>query len=66
MELRSIIERIQKYLREVRAELRKVTWPNRKQLGSYTAVVLVTVLVVAGFVGLIDFAFSQILRLFIK
>jgi preprotein translocase subunit SecE len=30
------------FLREVRSELRKVAWPNRKELGSYTLVVLVT------------------------
>ncbi len=29
------------FLREVRSELRKVAWPNRKELGSYTVVVLV-------------------------
>jgi preprotein translocase subunit SecE len=33
------------FLREVRSELRKVAWPNRKELGSYTVVVLVTSLV---------------------
>lgn len=66
MELRGIFERFRKYLREVRAELRKVTWPSRKQLVSYTVIVLVSVLVVAAFIGLIDFAFSQVLRLFIR
>ncbi len=33
------------FLREVRGELRRVHWPNRKEVGSYTVVVLVTTLV---------------------
>ena len=33
------------FLREVRGELRKVAWPNRKEVVSYTIVVLVTTLV---------------------
>ena len=33
------------FLREVRSELRKVAWPNRKEVTSYTIVVLVTTLV---------------------
>lgn len=33
------------FLKEVRGELRKVAWPNRKEVASYTVVVLVTTLV---------------------
>lgn len=55
--------RIVKYFREVRAELKKVIWPGRKELMTYTLVVIVTVALVAAFIGLIDLAFSQILGL---
>ncbi len=53
--------RVSRYLREVRAELRKVNWPNRKELVTYTVVVVVSVLAIAAFIGLIDLFFSQIL-----
>ncbi|KLU40055.1 MAG: hypothetical protein AA931_07315 [Peptococcaceae bacterium 1109] len=46
--------RFTKYLREARSELRKVSWPNRKELITYTIVVVVTVVVVAIFSGLVD------------
>jgi preprotein translocase subunit SecE len=38
------------FLREVRSELRKVNWPSREQIVSYTVVVLVLTLVLTSFV----------------
>jgi len=42
------------FLREVRAELRKVNWPGREQIVSYTVVVLVLTLVLTTFVWGVD------------
>jgi preprotein translocase subunit SecE len=42
------------FLREVRAELRKVNWPSRQQIVSYTVVVLVLTLVLTTFVWGVD------------
>ncbi len=42
------------FLREVRSELRKVAWPNRKEVASYTVVVLVTTLVLTAIVWGMD------------
>jgi preprotein translocase subunit SecE len=53
--------RITKFLREVRTELRKVAWPNRKELVNYTIIVIVAVLIVAAFIGVVDFVVSRIL-----
>ena len=39
------------FLREVRSELRKVAWPNRKEVTSYTIVVLVVTLVLSPSLG---------------
>lgn len=61
MASKGFFEGIKKYLREVRAELRKVNWPNKKELISYTTVVLVTVFGVAVFIGLVDFLFSTLI-----
>ncbi|WP_083441131.1 preprotein translocase subunit SecE [Nitriliruptor alkaliphilus] len=43
------------FLREVRSELRKVAWPNRKELISYTIVVLVMSLVLTLLIWGFDF-----------
>jgi preprotein translocase subunit SecE len=52
--------RLALFLRQVVAELRKVVWPTRNQLLTYTAVVLVFVLAVMGLVAIFDLGFSQL------
>lgn len=53
------------FYRQVVAELRKVNWPGRQQLLTYTAVVLVFVAIMIGFVSLLDLGFSKaVLALF--
>lgn len=42
------------FLREVRSELRKVAWPSRREVGSYTVVVLVTTIVLVAIVWGMD------------
>lgn len=58
--------RWKKFLREVRAELKKVSWPNRKELAANTGVVLVAVVIVAVMIWVIDTAFTEVLRFIIK
>jgi len=50
------------FLREARMELKKVKWPTRKELLASTAVVIVLVLVVALYLGLIDFGLIKIIK----
>ena len=47
---------------EAWAELRKVKWPTRKELTSYTIVVVVTVIFVAVYFYLLDLGISYIIR----
>ena len=46
------------------SELKKVRWPNRKELTSYTIVVLVTVTIVTVYFAILDFGITKLLRLF--
>lgn len=48
-----------RFLREVRLELKKVSWPRRGEVLTYTLVVITTVLLVTAFVFLLDFAFAN-------
>ena len=52
-----------KFVREVRSELRRVSWPGREQLRQSTAVVLIIVLVLAAYVAAWDFVFGRLARL---
>jgi preprotein translocase subunit SecE len=55
----SLPSRLVRFLREVVAELRKVIWPSRKQLVTYTIVVLVFVSFMVALVWLLDLVFSR-------
>jgi len=52
---------VREFLKEVRQELRRVDWPSRRELISYTIVVLVTVTVMMSLVYGLDFVFSKII-----
>ncbi|MFJ1459783.1 preprotein translocase subunit SecE [Nocardia wallacei] len=53
------LKRLVKFLREVVSELRKVIWPNRKQMVTYTSVVLVFVVFMVAFIAGLDVAFIK-------
>lgn len=48
------------FYRQVVAELRKVIWPTRHELVTYTTVVIVFVLIVMAFVALLDLGFGRL------
>ena len=50
----SLIDRVREFATEVRVESGKVSWPTRSELRDSTVVVIVTVIVVAVFVGIVD------------
>lgn len=51
--------RISLFYRQVVAEMRKVIWPTRKELVTYTSVVIVFVLMVIAYVSVLDLGFAQ-------
>ena len=50
------------YFKDVRAEMRHVAWPSRSQTISYTVVVILAALFVASYFGLLDYAFSAVIK----
>ena len=48
------------FVREVRDELRKVVWPTRKELVTYTTVALVFILIMVGIVTSLDYGFTRL------
>jgi preprotein translocase subunit SecE len=53
--------KIIQFIKEARVELKKVSWPTRKELVDSTKVVLVTSFLLAAFIGLIDLFLSQLI-----
>jgi len=54
--------KIAEFLQQVKAELRKVTWPTRKETYGSTVVVIVLVLMVAVFLWIVDSALSTVIQ----
>ena len=55
--------KIVQFLREVKVEIKKVTWPTRKEIIASTAVVLLTTIIIASFLGLVDLLLSEIVKM---
>jgi len=56
----NIFARLINFIREVVAELRKVIWPTRKELTTYTLVVVVFVIIMLTIVGGLDYGFAKL------
>jgi preprotein translocase subunit SecE len=54
---------IQRYINETIGELRKVTWPTRREATNLTIVVIIVVVVMSAYLGVLDFIFNQLFRL---
>jgi len=59
------IDKTRDFLREVRSEMGKVTWPTANELKGQTLVVIIAVLLIAGFIGLVDLVLNNTIRLLI-
>lgn len=60
------IDTIGQFLREVRIELSKVTWPTRKDTIASTSVVLVIVILIGAFLGIVDLGLSRLMRILLS
>ena len=58
-ENKGVIARTRLFVRQVVVELRRVVWPTRKQVTTYTGVVLAFVTVLSLIVALMDFVFGK-------
>lgn len=61
MKIKELFNQVIQFLKEVYYELRKVTWLSRKEMFASTLVVVALVIVVAFFVGFLDFLLAKIL-----
>ncbi|CCK28125.1 MULTISPECIES: preprotein translocase subunit SecE [Streptomyces] len=53
------LKRLALFYRQIVAELRKVVWPTRSQLTTYTTVVIVFVVIMIGLVTVIDYGLDH-------
>ena len=54
------------FIKEVRAELKKVSWPTKKELVSYTGVVGLAVVIVCALIWVCDTVFAKLFRIILS
>ncbi len=54
------------FLIEVKTELKKVTWPSKKDTLSGTLVVIIAVFIIAIFLGIVDSGLSNLIKILLK
>jgi preprotein translocase subunit SecE len=59
------MKKLLKFLKEVRREMKYVSWPNKDDIKEGTTVVIVMSAIVSIFLFVVDFAFGQLVNLFI-
>jgi preprotein translocase subunit SecE len=64
--IKEFVRTAQQFFREVRVELKKVTWPTRKETIASTSVVLITVFLVAFYLGVVDLGLSRLIKIFLE
>ena len=61
----NIFQKTTHWWRETIGELRKVTWPTPKEAWALTKIVLIVTVIMAAILGILDFAFSQLIGLLV-
>ncbi|MCG1013308.1 preprotein translocase subunit SecE [Tepidanaerobacter sp. GT38] len=61
-----IVKRTGKFFREVRSEMRKVTWPVKSDLITFTIVVFLSVAIVSGFIWIADTIMYKLVSLILR
>jgi len=61
-----LLQKPYQFLREVKIELNKVTWPTRKQTLGSTFVVIALVIIISFFLGMVDIGLSSLIGVLLK
>ena len=60
------VKRLKRFFHDIKIELKKVNWPNRRELVTFTGIVLAVILVVGAFFWVLDTALTGVLRIIIN
>ncbi len=54
------MKKIINFLKESRAELKKVSWPSKEEVLTSTRVVIISILIIAGVIALVDYVIKTV------
>jgi preprotein translocase subunit SecE len=60
--IKLIAEKVVRFLKEAKVELKKVTWPTPRQTLASTSVVIIVVIIVSIYLGIVDFGVAKAIR----
>ena len=61
-----MINKLTRFFVEVKTEMKKVSWSTRKELLSSTRIVIISVFLLALFIGIVDLVISRAVNLIIR
>ncbi len=64
--IRGITDKIIQFFREVRIEIKKISWPQRNETIASTSIVIIIVLVIGLFLGIVDVGLSRIIKIILS
>ena len=64
--IKEIIEKIIQFFREVRIEIKKISWPSRNETIASTSIVIIIVLVIGLFLGMVDVGLARIIKIILS
>jgi preprotein translocase subunit SecE len=66
MDFKGKLDSIKEYFREVYLETKRVTWPSKKDAMKGTYIVLITVVIAAIFLGIVDVGLAKIIQVLLR
>ncbi|MEN6620275.1 MAG: preprotein translocase subunit SecE [Smithella sp.] len=60
--IKLVMQKVVQFLNDAKVELKRVTWPSRKQTMASTFVVIIIVFVMAIYFGIIDFGLAKLIK----
>jgi preprotein translocase subunit SecE len=63
---KGIIDRVVLFFREVKVEIKKISWPQRKETIASTSIVIIIVLIIGIFLGIVDVGLARLVKLILS
>lgn len=60
------VKKISKFFGDLKGEVKRITWPTKQQTFSGTLAVLVSCILIGGFIAIVDFVLANVLQFFVS
>jgi preprotein translocase SecE subunit len=64
--IKGIIEQIAQFFREVKIEVKKISWPQRNETIASTSIVIIIVLIIGMFLGMVDVGLARLVKIILS